>query len=73
MQPKAEKAAEIKKQTQFISATELDRIKSNEEQINNDTVVLDTIAKRNEEQNNNVTTVLDTARNYVEQPNKVAT
>jgi hypothetical protein len=35
MQPKAGKPAEIKKQTQFKSATEVDRTRSNEEQSNN--------------------------------------
>jgi hypothetical protein len=73
MQPKAGKPAEIKKQTQFKSATEVDRTRSNEEKSNNVIVVLDDITKRSEEQSNNVTAVLDTARSYEEQPNKVAT
>ncbi|TVU35513.1 hypothetical protein EJB05_17427 [Eragrostis curvula] len=70
--PKAEKPSEIKKQTQCISGAELDRAKSDKEQNNNVTVVLDNIAKINEEQSNNATTVLDTARSN-EQENKVAT
>ncbi|XP_062206509.1 YTH domain-containing protein ECT4-like [Phragmites australis] len=70
--PKAKKTAEIEKQTQFISATELDRTKSNEEQSYNVVMVFDT-TKRNEEQSNNVTaTVLETTKINEEQPNKVA-
>lgn len=71
--PKAEKSPEIEKRTQFLSATELDRTKSNEEQGNTATAVLHNIAKRNEEQRINVTTVVDAARSNKEQPNKVAT
>jgi hypothetical protein len=69
MQPKAEKTAEIKRQTH---ATEFGRAKSNEGQGNNVGVVHDT-TKKNEEQSNNVSEVVDAACSNKEQPNKVAT
>ena len=71
MQSKAEKTAEIKRQTQLVSATEFGRAKSNEGQGNNVGMVHDT-TKENEEQSNNVPEVLDACSNK-EQPNKVAT
>jgi len=67
--PKAEKTAEIKRQTH---ATEFGRAKSNEGQGNNVGVVHDT-TKKNEEQSNNVSEVVDAACSNKEQPNKVAT
>lgn len=60
LQPKAEKPAEIKKQIQLISSTELDRTKSNEGQGTNVGMVLDTTKKN--EQSNNVAEVLDAAQ-----------
>ena len=71
MQSKAEKTAEIKRQTQLVSATEFGRAKSNEGQGNNVGMVHDT-TKKNEEQSNNVPEVLDACSNK-EQPNEVAT
>ncbi|KAF8676310.1 hypothetical protein HU200_047187 [Digitaria exilis] len=58
--PKAERPAEIKKQIQLISSTELDRTKSNEGQGTNVGMVLDTTKKN--EQSNNVAEVLDAAQ-----------
>lgn len=72
MQPKAEKIAEIKGQTQLVSTTEFGRAKSNEGQGNNVGTVHDT-TKKNEEQSNNVPEVLDAACSNKEQPNEVAT
>nr|CAB3477944.1 unnamed protein product [Digitaria exilis] len=62
--PKAEKPAEIKKQIQLISSTELDRTKSNEGQGTNVGMVLDTTKKN--EQSNNVAEVLDAAQSNKE-------
>lgn len=60
MQPKAEKPAEIKKQTQLVSGTELDRTKCNEGQGTNVAMVPDTTKKN--EQSNNVAEVLDSVQ-----------
>ncbi|OEL18675.1 YTH domain-containing family protein 2 [Dichanthelium oligosanthes] len=70
--PKAEKPAEIKKQTQLVSDTELDRTKSNGGQGIIVGMVLD-MTKKNEEQSNNVAEVLDVAQSNKEEPSKVAT
>lgn len=72
MQPKAEKAAEIERQTQLISTTEVGRAKGNGGQGNNVGMVLDT-TKKNEEQSNDVPEVLDAACIDNKQPNKAAT
>jgi len=69
---KAEISAEIKKQTQLISGTQLDRTKSNEGQGSTVGMAPDT-TKKNEEQSINVAEVLDVAQSNKELPSKVAT
>ncbi|CAO2198095.1 unnamed protein product [Urochloa humidicola] len=69
---KAEKPAEIKKQTQLISGTQLDITKSNEGQGTNVGMVPDT-TKKNEEQSDDVAEVLDGAQSNKELPSKVIT
>jgi len=72
VQAKAEISAEIKKQTQLISGTQLDRTKSNEGQGSTVGMAPDT-TKKNKEQSINVAEVLDVAQSNKELPSKVAT
>jgi YTH domain-containing family protein len=58
LQPKAEKTAEVKRQTQLISATEVGRADT---------------TKENEEKSSSVPEILNAACSNKEKPNKIAT